>query len=134
MWEDLSTTSDGVTSTTCSTNSDHCMFKDKITNVVWSETVGTSLNFQNAITECDDLNLGSYSDWRLPTQKEWMIAYVHGITSVVSSSFIGNVDDNFWSNSTDSFDTSNGLYYVGSSGLIGAGAKTSNKDVVCVRN
>lgn len=51
-----------------------CVFKDQITNLMWAKDNGTSYNWENAITQCENLSYGGYTDWRLPTQKELMLA------------------------------------------------------------
>lgn len=40
---------------------------DNITGLMWQKTDGGEMTFENASVYCDNLILGTYSDWRLPT-------------------------------------------------------------------
>ncbi|RYZ73405.1 MAG: hypothetical protein EOP09_01945, partial [Proteobacteria bacterium] len=46
-----------------------CVYRDEITQSLWSPRSGT-LNFEGAISYCESLTFGTYSDWRVPTVKE----------------------------------------------------------------
>jgi hypothetical protein len=59
-----------------------CVFLDRITNLMWAQNNGTTYLWEAAVTYCEDLNYGSYTDWRLPTHKELLTAYVDGIWSL----------------------------------------------------
>jgi hypothetical protein len=116
-----------------------------------TEVSATSYTWQNAITYCHNLGeaggaitnpipvIGgaSYSDWRLPTQKELMQLSNAGIRGLNQTSnlmtFFGDVDASFWSSSSVSVDSSYAwVVYLG-------GGYTSNFDktdavrAVCVR-
>lgn len=43
---------------------------DNVTGLIWQKTDGGEMTFDNAITYCSSLNLGGYSDWRLPSPIE----------------------------------------------------------------
>lgn len=43
---------------------------DNITGLMWQKTDGGEMTIENAITYCDNLVLGGFSDWRLPTPLE----------------------------------------------------------------
>lgn len=118
VWEDV--TSDG-----CDAAAKDCMIKDRISNLIWSEQLPTSgaapgsstTDYASAVKRCDDLTFGSYSDWRLPTQKELMDAYVHSIRAIGYNGtgtarasgtldnndyFIANTDLPYWSSTSRS--------------------------------
>ena len=110
VWRDL--TADGV----CDAETDDCVMQDRISGLMWSEqnpatgsapsaTAGSS--WSNSVSKCENLSYGGYSDWRLPTQKELLEAYMHGIRDIGykgsgeirstgsldnNSAFIANVD------------------------------------------
>ena len=114
-WQDLTT--DG----TCDSAADDCIMKDRISGLTWSESfpvtaaaaASTTRSWQNAIQHCNDLgSFGGQSGWRLPTQKELLEAWIHGIRDVGyngagtirgsgsthnNNAFILSVDTIFWS-------------------------------------
>lgn len=61
-----------------------CVFTDRITGIMWSATITPATDWESAIAHCDSLDYGTYSDWRLPTQREWMQAYINGIWNLKS--------------------------------------------------
>ncbi len=122
VWKDL--TADGA----CNAATDDCLIKDRISGLTWSESYpvsgsapsSTIISWSGAYTSCDNLVFGSYSDWRLPTQKEWMEAYSHGLRAIGyngsgvpratgtldnNDAFIQNTDDYYWTASTYSYNT-----------------------------
>ncbi|MBC7658162.1 MAG: DUF1566 domain-containing protein, partial [Chitinophagaceae bacterium] len=57
-----------------------CVYKDRITNLLWSKADTTYRDWETAITYCASLNYGGYtSGWRLPTERELMHSYIDGI-------------------------------------------------------
>ena len=89
----------------------------------------------NAITLCCDLDLdcsangcSSSTDWRLPTQKELMQAYIDGAANNLPSP-----NSYFWS-STESYSNTDYAWYVTLYyGYTSNGTKTSTRGVRCVR-
>lgn len=43
---------------------------DAVTGLMWQQTDGGEMTFESAETYCQNLTLGGYSDWRLPTAQE----------------------------------------------------------------
>jgi len=43
---------------------------DSVTGLMWQRTVASASNYAGAIAYCDDLTLGGFSDWRLPSRFE----------------------------------------------------------------
>ena len=148
-WQDLTT--DG----TCNTAADDCIMKDRITGLMWSESypvtataaASTTRNWQLSIQQCNNLSFGGYSGWRLPTQKELMEAYVHGIrdvgyngTGTIRGSgstnnndlFIPDVDRAFWTSSTGSVSLSS-WYITLDDGYVDREPQTSAMRFICVR-
>ncbi len=56
-----------------------CIYIDRITGMKWAKTVSGSYTWEQAITYCENLTLGGYTTWRLPTEKDFHQAYVDGI-------------------------------------------------------
>ena len=108
-WTDVTTTNGGTTYTTCALSSANCQYKDNITNLVTTKVVSASSTWSAAVNACASSTYGGYAagTWRLPTQKELMAQYEHGIVSLVSANFmtLANMQNYFWSSSTDSHST-----------------------------
>lgn len=43
---------------------------DSITGLMWQQVDGGEMTYEQALTYAEDLSLGGYSDWRLPTAQE----------------------------------------------------------------
>ena len=136
-WTDVTTTNGGSTASTCAASPAACQYKDKITNLVTTKVVSTSSTWSAAVNACASSTYGGYAagTWRLPTHKELMSQYEHGIVSLVSANFmtLANMQNYFWSSSTDSgsptfaWDVSLAFGYTQGPG------KTSPNYVSCVR-
>jgi hypothetical protein len=153
VWKDVTTTN-GTTASTCAATSGNCTMQDKITGLWWSKLQASGA-WNTAWNTCvTTLNNTTYSGnsvagyngktgWRLPTQKELMEAYTHGIRSAARTDAAwmteANMNSFFWSGS--SYSTISNTAWLGypSSGLpLGAGAaayldKSITGQVVCVR-
>ena len=138
IWKDE--TADGA----CDSGADECVFTDQISNLSWSETQATGQDWSQAVETCESLDFAGFTNWRLPTQKEAMEAYTHGIrdigykggTSGVSQNninFIPTVDNRYWTASTRSSTTSNAWRVSINSGSVGNFSKTELNYVICVR-
>jgi hypothetical protein len=128
------TTSDGLTPSICAElTAANCTMQDKITGLWWSKQANFSWN--DAINYCDALNHNGAVDWRLPTQKELLDAYNHGIRSAESNYWIDqtNMNSNFWSATTDSSGADSAWAMNLANGLTGPVGKISPSNVVCVR-
>ncbi|MBC7533018.1 MAG: DUF1566 domain-containing protein, partial [Oligoflexus sp.] len=79
------------------------VYKDNITGLVWLADQASTFTWDNAITQCENSTAGSRTDWRLPTQKEWMQAYTDGIWSQKTTMSLASYY--YWSASTLSDDT-----------------------------
>jgi len=108
--------------------------KDKISGLEWSK-IQTSGTWSAAINTCAALTHNGASGWRLPTQKELMDAYNHGAISAQSTNWITTVQMQnwFWSSSTQSNVTSNAWIVYLSYGTTDTTAKTNPGQVACVR-
>jgi hypothetical protein len=109
-----------------------CLFKDALTGLLWIRGDSTQRSWESAISYCDNLNYGGYSDWRLPTQKELMQAYVDGIWSQRGPSKL-SLMSYVWSGTTVSYSTPAAWMVYINYGSIAASNKTSNGYAICVR-
>ena len=139
VWKDVTTTN-GTTASTCAATPANCTMKDKISGLSWSNSYRVSgsqstLAWWSAVKYC---NASAYNgqlagSWRLPTQKELLNAYEHGITSAASANWmtLANMGGDFWSASH--FNAGNADMVClrnGNSGSVGTYVSYS---VVCVR-
>jgi hypothetical protein len=128
VWRDLTTG-------TCDGAGKDCIFLDKISGLQWSELQGTSRTWPQALNDCDSLNFGGHTDWRLPTQKELMDAYSHGIRSAGTTNWMtsAQMNANFWSGSSVSTNTYAAWIVYLSYGNTYGNDKTGTASVSCVR-
>ncbi|MGE0171131.1 MAG: DUF1566 domain-containing protein, partial [Oligoflexales bacterium] len=104
------TNDDGLPSGTAGNGScegtEACVFIDRTTNQMWAKALSSLRNWEEAIGDCDALNYGNYTDWRLPTQKELLQAYIDGIYAMKGSTKLGvTYDYEYWTASTSSGNT-----------------------------
>jgi hypothetical protein len=133
VWKDVTTTSEGVAST-CDADADRCTMQDKITRLWWSKS--QYANWADAWYLCTSLNHNGQTGWRLPTQKELMEAYIHGIRFVNNSNWIteGSIlGPTVWSGSSRSSSTNMAWTQSLVDGHDETFYKSSLRSVVCVR-
>jgi hypothetical protein len=77
---------------------------------MWQQaTAPGTYNWSNAITYCENLVLGGYSDWRLPSIKELSTLVDRSIPypgpTINTTYFPGTVASYYWSSTTFAFST-----------------------------
>jgi hypothetical protein len=110
--------------------------QDKITGLWWSKQQ-TNAAWWQAVSGCQSLNHNGQTGWRLPTQKELMDAYNHGIRSAAATNWITEAamaDDYFWSASSVSASTAYAWsVYLADGYTYGTNKYGTSQVVVCVR-
>ena len=111
---------------------------DQATGLMWQDdaaAAGTTAIWDNAISRCEDLSLGGYADWRLPTTKELTTIVNYGAYNPAIDSVFQNVAaSSYWSSTVLAGDTINAwvvYFYSGDDGI--SHYKTSIHHVRCVR-
>ena len=148
-WADVTTTDGGTSVIPCSSGtSNTCIYKDKISNLqvtdpldVTGKTTDSAApaphDWSAAINTCNSSTYGGYpaGSWRLPTQKELMSLYEHGMVSLkaADAASLANLQANFWSSSTDAQDTSRANSTTLSNGRTSTTSKLATLYVVCVK-
>jgi Protein of unknown function (DUF1566) len=144
----------------CNANDKHCVFKELMSGIMVTEVAGINYSWQNAIEYCDTLGKSthlqlplrqpipiiggaSYSDWRLPTQKElFQLSYSgikglnekNGIASTFGSVRSDTPTNRFWSSTSASNPTADAWNIGLDKGDSVSNAKGDLRKVVCVRN
>ena len=78
-------------------SADGCII-DTSTGLMWQkEDDGVERNFRDAIQYCDELSLGGYTDWRLPTADELKTIFDPYSETKHSSPFINAKPERYWS-------------------------------------
>ncbi len=114
---------------------------DEVTGLIWQKNeVMTTTTNAAAVSYCDTLTLGSYTDWRLPTSHE-LYSLVNMSTSnppLNSDTFTNSVSADYWWSSTQQADGSSNYWSMNAGGGIGPKpedeALTRNFYVRCVRD
>ena len=107
---------------------------DTKTGLMWQDdAVGSTMDWSTAITTCENLTLGGYSDWRLPNIRELKsIADRTRANPAISPNFTAITSDYYWSSTT--YSVSSYVCDVGfSGGNDGVSEKTDSLFVRCVR-
>ena len=109
---------------------------DNVTKLMWEDGVVNSANKNNAIIYCNDLSLGGYTNWRLPTIKE--------LSSLVDSSKTAPSINNIFKNTNSNLYISSSFYQYSSSaasmvvdfneGYVHFGLDSTSYKIRCVRD
>jgi len=124
-------------------NSELEIVVDNNTSLIWqddNDTKNIRKNWLESISYCENLNIGTYNDWRLPNKNELSSIvdhsrYAPSINTAVFKNVISDSSSYYWSSTSD-FNDSNNAWIVGFSfgNFIVPSAKDTIKYVRCVRN
>ncbi len=69
---------------------------DKVTGLMWEQSMGDKIAFDEAFTKAENSTLGDYSDWRVPTIKELysLIQFTGQVSEQTAISFF--IDTNYF--------------------------------------
>jgi len=90
---------------------------DNKTGLQWQDNeVGSTAHWQDAIDRCEALELGGYSDWRLPNFNELIsIVDISKVDPAIKDGFEHTASSYYWSSTTFERDKKNawavGFYY-----------------------
>ncbi len=107
---------------------------DTQTNLIWQDNETISKNWSDAISYCEDLNLGGYDDWHLPNFNElYYLANRDKYNLAINSGF-KNISTSFYWTSTTSANNSSNAWVVGFGYGDGYGSNRDDSYLVrCVR-
>ena len=108
---------------------------DNTTNLIWQDDATSSAkSWTDAISYCEALTLGSFSDWRLANIVELTSLVDFTVSSPAINSDFQNVNSNhYWSSTTSKSDTSSALDVNFIYGNHHSELKTATLYVRCVR-
>lgn len=107
------------------TNNGNGTITDNITSLMWQQADGGEMTIENAITYCDNLVLGGFSDWRLPTKQESMsILNLDKNNPALNTVYFPNTNAEYWWTSTVNYSNANSIWITNSGGGTGPKLKT----------
>jgi hypothetical protein len=120
---------------------------DNTTNLMWQQCsdgqsgascTGTAVTvtWNNAITYCESLSLGGFSDWRLPNIKELLsiVDMTLATAAAINATYFPNTpSSNYWSSTSYAPDTTSAWLVVFYDGTTLSSNKTNPLYVRCVR-
>ena len=109
---------------------------DSDTTLMWQkEDDDTRRTWEQAITYCEGLSLGTYSDWRLPNIKELRtIVDTTTYNPAINTTYFPNTDFDYWSSTTIEVNSSFAWHVFFLSGDVDwIDDKSANRYVRCVR-
>jgi hypothetical protein len=98
---------------------------DNITGLIWQKTDGGEMTFESASSYCESLNLGGYSDWRLPSCVElFSINSYDKVNPALNTLYFTKTAAEYWWTSEVRADNASNVWVVNAGGGIGAHPKT----------
>ena len=110
---------------------------DTSTNLIWQDDNVTAVkkNWSEAITYCEDMSLGVYSDWHLPNYNElYMIVDKSKSDPTISGVFQNTISSHFWTSTVYVIDDSKAWGIKFDNGHDFSYGKTTTFYVRCVRS
>lgn len=109
-WQDLTYLQDGLTPSTCTYETDRCVFKDQVRGFLWTKITpghkaGTRFSLAEAESACRNLkNWGDSTQWRVPTFAELHEASSRLASLAAKVAAMGSTDGLFWSRTSPRLD------------------------------
>ena len=110
---------------------------DTRTGLVWQDdaaAASTTATWANAITTCENLVLGGYSDWRLPNINELKsIRDMSRSSPAIDTAFVNTAADYYWSSTSSAAETTSAWSVHFNASHVITGPKSASFYVRCVR-
>jgi len=105
---------------------------DPTTGLIWQDdSYDVNHNWSDAITHCSDLELGGFSDWRLPTRNE--LDNLYDQRDILNQYFtVEWYTSHYWSSTPSQFTTTYAWCFQFYSGDVCSSPKSTLKNVRCV--
>lgn len=108
---------------------------DNVTGLMWQDNaIGGAVSWATAVTTCDNLSLGGYTDWRLPSETELSTLPNYGISiPAIDATFINTASNNYWSSTAYIIGTTSAWVVGFYGGYVGTDFLVNSNYVRCVR-
>jgi hypothetical protein len=98
---------------------------DNVTSLMWQQTDGGEMTFENASAYCAGLRLGGYNDWRLPVCIELFgINNYNKLNPALNTTYFIKTPAEYWWTSITRADDASAVWVVNAGGGIGAHPKS----------
>ncbi|WP_395075066.1 DUF1566 domain-containing protein [Flavobacterium sp.] len=102
------------------TNNANGTITDNVTNLMWQQVDGGEMTHPNAITYANNLVLGGYSDWRLPTPREsFSILNLQNSNPALNTTYFTNTNAGYWWTNTFELNSTTRVWVTNAGGGIG---------------
>ncbi|RAR75505.1 Lcl C-terminal domain-containing protein [Flavobacterium aciduliphilum] len=102
------------------TNNGNGTVTDLVTGLMWQQTDGGEMTIENAFTYCDNLVLGGFDDWRLPTPMEaYTLMILQNNNPALNTSFFTTTAAEYWWTNTYQAGDNTKVWVTNSGGGIG---------------
>lgn len=102
------------------TNNNNLTITDNVTGLMWQKGDGGEMTIENAITYCDNLVLGGFSDWRLPTPIESFSILNHQNSNpAINTNFFTLTTAEYWWTSVFELNSTTKVWCTNAGGGIG---------------
>jgi hypothetical protein len=107
------------------TNNNNGTITDNVTGLMWQQVDGGEMTIENAITYCDNLVLGGFSDWRLPTPIESFSIINHQNSNpAINTNYFTSTAAEYWWTSVFELNSTTKVWCTNAGGGIGNKPKT----------
>ena len=108
---------------------------DNATGLTWRQGTDGTMNWQGALSFCEDLDYAGYTDWRLPDVKELRsIVDNSKVSPAINTTFFpGTQSSYYWTSTTYAGSTSYAWHVTFFNGYVYDSNKSSSNYVRCVR-
>ncbi len=97
---------------------------DNNTGLIWQKSDGGEMTYESAVLYCDNLVLGGYSDWRLPTPAELFGILNHGrLNPAMDTIYFTKTLAEYWWSANKQTDDSTKVWVTNSGGGLGSHPK-----------
>ncbi len=102
------------------TNNGNGTITDNVTGLMWQQVDGGEMSHPNAIIYVNDLVLGGFSDWRLPTPREsFSILNLQNNNPALNTTYFTNTNAGYWWSSTFELNSTTKVWCTNAGGGIG---------------
>ena len=102
------------------TNNNNLTITDNVSGLMWQKGDGVEMTYENAITYCDNLVLGGYSDWRLPIPIEAFSILNHQNSNpAINTTYFTLTAAEYWWTSVFELNSTTKVWCTNSGGGIG---------------